>query len=100
MQALVRPTQNLSGRIDPPSSKNYTTRYLLAAALAEGESIVRFPAASDDASAMRRCLRELGAEVEDVEDEKGPLARIRGFGGGPTIPALSIPTMPGRCCAC
>ena len=91
MQASVRPTQNLSGRIDPPSSKNYTTRYLLAAALAEGESIVRFPAASDDASAMRRCLRELGAEVEDIEDEKGSLARIRGFGGRPNNPGIVNP---------
>ena len=73
MQAQVSPTRSLSGRIDPPSSKNYTTRYLLAAALAAGESIVRFPASSDDASAMRRCLRELGAKIEEVEDEVGPL---------------------------
>ena len=37
MQALGPLTRSLSGRIDPPSSKNYTTRYLLAAALADGE---------------------------------------------------------------
>jgi len=91
MQAQVSPTRSLSGRIDPPSSKNYTTRYLLAAALAEGESVVRFPAASDDASAMRRCLRELGAKIEEVEDEVGPLVRIRGFGGRPQNPGTVNP---------
>ena len=91
MQAQVSPTRSLSGRIDPPSSKNYTTRYLLAAALAAGESIVRFPASSDDASAMRRCLRELGAKIKDVEDEVGPLVRIRGFGGRPQNPGTVNP---------
>ena len=39
MKARIRYTDKLSGSLDPPSSKNYTTRYLLAAALAEGESV-------------------------------------------------------------
>ena len=38
MKAHIRYTERLSGRLDQPSSKNYTTRYLLAATLAEGES--------------------------------------------------------------
>jgi len=46
MNAHVYRTDRLSGVLDAPPSKNYTTRYLLAAALAEGESIVHRPAAS------------------------------------------------------
>lgn len=91
MQALVRPTRNMSGILDPPSSKNYTTRYLLVAALADGESIVRFPAESDDASAMRRCLRDFGALIEDGVDAKGPFVRVRGFGGRPHNPGVINP---------
>ncbi|HLG75454.1 MAG TPA: hypothetical protein VKX46_03515, partial [Ktedonobacteraceae bacterium] len=57
---MARPGQRLqilpSGRIfgqpEVPSSKYYTLRYLLAAALAEGESRVHFPALSDDSEAL------------------------------------------------
>ncbi len=91
MRALVRPTHKLSGRLNPPSSKNYTTRYLLVAALADGESIVRFPAESDDAAAMRRCLRAFGAEIEDAIDAAGPHARVRGFAGKPHNPGVINP---------
>ena len=61
MQALVHPIhlgQNKSALIKNPHC------YLLAGALAEGEHM-RFPAASDDASAMRRC-RVNGARGLDV----------------------------------
>jgi len=91
MKAYVRPTRGLSGRLDPPSSKNYTTRYLLVAALAEGESIVRFPAYSDDATAMRRCLTAFGAHIEDGSDERGPFVRVRGFAGAPANPGTVNP---------
>jgi 3-phosphoshikimate 1-carboxyvinyltransferase len=91
MKAYVRPTRGLSGHLDPPSSKNYTTRYLLVAALAEGESIVRFPAHSDDATAMRRCLAAFGAHIEDGNDERGPFVRVRGFAGVPENPGTVNP---------
>ena len=35
MKARVHYTEDLAGTLNPPSSKNYTTRYLLAAALAD-----------------------------------------------------------------
>lgn len=79
MLARVHPCAGLAGEVPAPPSKNYTTRYLLAAALADGESLVLNPAANDDALAMQRCLCALGAAIEPVP---GGL-RIRGFGGRP-----------------
>jgi 3-phosphoshikimate 1-carboxyvinyltransferase len=46
MDMIVTPTGRLQGEIQALSSKNYTTRYLLAAALAEGTSTIRYPARS------------------------------------------------------
>jgi 3-phosphoshikimate 1-carboxyvinyltransferase len=77
----------LEGLVHAPSSKNYTTRYLLVAALAEGESLIRFPAKSGDADAMIRCCRALGAETEPVEEG----LRVRGFGRSPKSPGVLDP---------
>jgi len=79
MKALVRPTRQLRGEIQALSSKNYTTRYMLVAGLAEGTSVLRYTAKSEDSDAMRRCLTDLGAVLEE---EEGVL-RIRGFGRHP-----------------
>ena len=79
MDVLVTPTPNLQGEIQALSSKNYTTRYLLVAALAEGTSTIYYPAHSEDSDAMRRCIRDLGAVI-DEDDEK---ITITGFGRHP-----------------
>ncbi|PZD93831.1 3-phosphoshikimate 1-carboxyvinyltransferase [Paenibacillus sambharensis] len=79
MDVLVTPTPKLSGEIQALSSKNYTTRYLLVAALAEGTSTIYYPAHSEDSDAMRRCIRDLGAVVEEDEEK----IVITGFGGAP-----------------
>jgi 3-phosphoshikimate 1-carboxyvinyltransferase len=76
---LVHPVSGLSGELRAQPSKNYTTRYLLAAALAEGETRVVGIAGSEDAGAMLRCLRDWGADVTPVGDD----AVIRGFGASP-----------------
>ena len=88
MRAHVRYTERLTGRLNPPSSKNYTTRFLLAAALAEGESRVHFPARSEDSEALLRCLRALGARIEEEDGEGGRHLRIRGFGRHPREPGV------------
>lgn len=77
--AIVRPTPSLRGEIQALSSKNYTTRYLLIGALADGTSTVFYPAHSEDSDAMRRCIRDLGAVV-DEDDVK---MTITGFGRHP-----------------
>ncbi|MBW5444721.1 3-phosphoshikimate 1-carboxyvinyltransferase [Cohnella sp. CFH 77786] len=79
MDMIVTPTSKLQGDIQALSSKNYTTRYLLVAALAEGTSTILYPAHSEDGEAMRRCIRDLGAAVEE-DDEK---IVITGFGRHP-----------------
>ncbi|PZE22566.1 3-phosphoshikimate 1-carboxyvinyltransferase [Paenibacillus xerothermodurans] len=79
MKAIVKPTNQLKGTIQALSSKNYTTRYLLIGALAEGTSTIYYPAHSEDSDAMRRCIRDLGAVVEE-DDEK---MTIQGFGRHP-----------------
>ncbi|RCX23020.1 3-phosphoshikimate 1-carboxyvinyltransferase [Fontibacillus phaseoli] len=79
MDMIVRPTAELKGEIGALSSKNYTTRYLLVAALAEGTSTIYYPAHSEDSDAMRRCIRDLGAVLEE-DDEK---IVITGFGNHP-----------------
>lgn len=79
MDMIVRPTAELKGEFGALSSKNYTTRYLLVAALAEGTSTIYYPAHSEDSDAMRRCIRDLGAVLEE-DDEK---IVITGFGRHP-----------------
>ncbi|GAB6990546.1 3-phosphoshikimate 1-carboxyvinyltransferase [Paenibacillus pini] len=80
MDMIVTPTPRLQGTIGALSSKNYTTRYLLVAALAEGTSTIHFPAHSEDSDAMRRCIQDLGATL--VEDDQK--AVITGFGSHPS----------------
>lgn len=87
-KAIVHPTPRLQGSIQPPSSKNYTTRYLLITALAEGISRLRYPARSDDAEAMMNCIRSLGARL-DWENET--TLRVEGFGGKPANPGVIDP---------
>lgn len=87
MDVRVYPATRLEGVINPPSSKNYTTRYLLAAALADGESLIRYPAESEDSEAMQHCLRELGA----VLTREGEHLRVRGFGRHPRSPGVLNP---------
>lgn len=79
MDMIVTPTPRLAGEIQALSSKNYTTRYLLVAALAEGTSVIRYPAHSEDSDALRRCVRDLGAVLEE-DDEK---IVVTGFGSRP-----------------
>jgi 3-phosphoshikimate 1-carboxyvinyltransferase len=87
MDVNVHPATRLEGLINPPSSKNYTTRYLLAAALADGESRIHYPADSEDSDAMQRCLAELGA----VLTRDGDTLKVKGFGRHPMDPGTLNP---------
>jgi 3-phosphoshikimate 1-carboxyvinyltransferase len=82
----VLPSGPLGGYVQAPPSKNYTTRLVLGAALAEGESRVRRAATSDDARALVACLRELGATIE----ETGGDLRVVGFGARPRRPTRPL----------
>jgi len=75
----IAPTHRIYGEPVLPSSKYYTLRYLLAATLAQGESTVSFPAASDDSDALFRGCRALGAELT-WRDERQQMLYVHGAG--------------------
>ena len=76
---VVYPARELRGEIRAQPSKNYTTRYLLAAALSEGETRVVGAATSEDARALLSCLEAWGAGIEHAGDD----VTVRGFGASP-----------------
>src|SRR5690625_254874 len=78
MQAVVKRTPRLKGQIKIAGSKNYTSRYILAASLAKGTSRVINPAPIDDAFAMAHCCNELGAKVNTSTADAW---QIEGMGG-------------------
>lgn len=62
MKVSVSKSQ-VHGIIDAPSSKSYTIRSVMCAALAKGESYIRRPLTSDDTLAATDVLRKIGAEI-------------------------------------
>jgi len=68
----------LQGRVTAPPSKSHVHRLLIAAALCEGETVLRCPGENADIVATLRCLRALGANIirrEDGFSVSGPLSR-------------------------
>lgn len=59
----------IDARVLIPGSKSLTNRYLVLAALADGDSIIRRPLRSRDTLLMADALRALGADVRDTPDE-------------------------------
>ena len=60
MNVIITPAP-LKGRVIIPPSKSQAHRYIIAAALAEGESVIKNVAYSQDIEATIRCMTELGA---------------------------------------
>jgi 3-phosphoshikimate 1-carboxyvinyltransferase len=58
----------ISGTVETPSSKSYTIRGVMCAALARGESAIVSPLRSDDTDAAIRVLRQIGTEIK-IEDD-------------------------------
>ncbi len=67
MNLTITPTK-LHGAVTPPPSKSQAHRVLIAAALAEGDSLVRNVAHSRDIDATLRCLEALGASFEETPE--------------------------------
>jgi 3-phosphoshikimate 1-carboxyvinyltransferase len=99
----IMPGQPLQGTLRLPGSKYYTARYILAAALADGESMVCNPALSDDTDVLVQALTELGAqfrygigrapgqqygkELAPIGEGQEVVLRIKGTGGRLVVPA-------------
>ncbi len=81
MTLTIAPTQ-LKGSVTPPPSKSQAHRLLIAAALAEGESLIRNVTLSQDIEATLRCLEELGTEFDREEDS----VTVHGMGANAMSP--------------
>jgi 3-phosphoshikimate 1-carboxyvinyltransferase len=64
----VRQSKRLRGEVCAPSSKAYTQRMLIAAALSHGTSQISGPLLSDDTEATLRAVTALGAKVKMTKE--------------------------------
>jgi len=80
----IQPRSSIDAVATVPGSKSYTNRALLAAALADGPSILRNVLRSDDTHYMIEALGSLGIAVEAQDDTT---LQVNGCGGA--IPARS-----------
>jgi 3-phosphoshikimate 1-carboxyvinyltransferase len=71
---------NINGHVVVPSSKSYTLRGLICAAMAGGETEIISPLASDDTDAALDVLRNLGISVK----QEGDVWRVNGGNFKPT----------------
>lgn len=65
---ILKKTGTLTGKVCAPSSKSYTQRMVIAAALSKGTSTVSSPLLSEDTEATLRAVTALGAEVKSTEN--------------------------------
>jgi 3-phosphoshikimate 1-carboxyvinyltransferase len=83
----ISPAPFLDAVVRVPGSKSLTQRALIAAALAEGESVLLGPLASEDTQYTMTALRQMGISVDD----SAPAAwTVRGCGGAIQTPAADI----------
>ncbi|MCW4021275.1 MAG: 3-phosphoshikimate 1-carboxyvinyltransferase [Candidatus Bathyarchaeota archaeon] len=66
---IVKESTSLSGTVRAPSSKAFTHRVFIAAALSEGLSRIEKPLICDDALATINACRMLGAKIEQTDEE-------------------------------
>jgi len=64
----IQPRNHIDASVTVPGSKSYTNRALIAAALAQGESIIRNPLHSDDTRYTAEALNQLGIAVSVQPD--------------------------------
>lgn len=78
----------LRGALTPPPSKSMAHRLLISAALAEGTSVIRNVALSQDIEATLRCVAALGCVWEQPESS---VIRIHGCGESRPAPGGDLP---------
>lgn len=80
MRSFFASPSSLQGHLTVPSSKSHTLRAVFFAFLARGTSYIHDFLPSPDTTAMIQAVRQLGAEVEILENT----LKIRGCAGNPT----------------
>ena len=81
MDITITPAK-LAGSVTPPPSKSQAHRALIAAALADGESVISNVAFSQDIAATLDCLDNLGANFE----RDGNTVTVQGMGASAMSP--------------
>ncbi|MBO4428540.1 MAG: 3-phosphoshikimate 1-carboxyvinyltransferase [Clostridia bacterium] len=76
----------LSGTVKAPPSKSAAHRLLICAALADGESVIKNVALSNDVSATLDCLSALGAKCDVI----GDAVRVRGVSAPTKIQGAAL----------
>ncbi|RAP53519.1 MAG: 3-phosphoshikimate 1-carboxyvinyltransferase [Methanosphaera sp. rholeuAM270] len=69
MDLKVEKAEKISGTIKAPASKSYSHRAFIAAALAEGESVLKDPLYSEDTLATLEACEQLGALFQRYPDK-------------------------------
>ena len=82
----IKPLDKMDVTVRVPGSKSITQRALIAAALADGESVLRGPLASEDTHYTATALRAMGMEIHEEAD----CWRVIGNGGRIATPVGEI----------
>lgn len=82
----IQPAHNINSVVRVPGSKSITQRALIAAALADGTSILEGPLASEDTKYTSGALRAMGIEILPEKEQW----LIRGTGGRLLTPGQEI----------
>ncbi len=77
MEKAIKPCQPVHASLTLPGSKSYTHRALVAASLADGESVLSNALRAEDTELTAQALAQLGAGI----DWQGTTIRVRGVGG-------------------
>ena len=83
----IKPLKTIKAELTVPGSKSITQRALIAAALADGESLLNYPLASEDTSYTADALRQMGIIVDQADPDQW---RVQGCGGRITTPTKHI----------
>jgi 3-phosphoshikimate 1-carboxyvinyltransferase len=73
----IKPIEQINATLSLPGSKSYTHRALIAAVLAEGESVLRNALKAEDTELTARALEKMGAGI----DWQDSTVMVRGAGG-------------------
>ena len=82
----IRPLATTDTTLTVPGSKSLTQRALIAAALANGESILKYPLASEDTEYTSQALAAMGITVTPSQEQW----RVQGKGGAIATPEQEI----------
>lgn len=76
MNRSISPARNIRGDLRVPGDKSISHRALMLGAIAEGDTIIRGLSVGEDVQSTRRCLQQLGVNIE----EKNGALHVQGCG--------------------